>query len=269
MSPTAPASPKSDLRSPIRAKPSLRSSAAPKPLAGKRPPKSVPLATLLAPLSRIAQTRHYAKGQQVFLEGMPADGFALLNSGCIRLYCLAENGREVEIQRFGAGQMVGAALALAQGRYLHFGEACEETEVMWYPAASAMAIIVKTPTLAKFFLQELAAKCQALTSRLGTLQLQTVRERLLHRLTELCPHGGECGFQLPMAKRDLAKSLGTTPETLSRTFQELQDEGVIVVRGKRIEMLTCERRKRLGLCAPDGACGGSGCVGGDCALPTD
>jgi CRP/FNR family transcriptional regulator len=219
---------------------------------GKRPPKAVPLATLLAPLSRIAQVRRYAKGQQVFLEGMPADGFALLNSGCIRLYCLGESGREVEIQRFGPGQMVGAALALAQGRFLHFGEACEETEVMWYPANSAMAIIVKTPTLAKFFLQELAAKCQGLTSRLGTLQLQTVRERLLHRLTELCPHGGECGFALPMPKRDLAKSLGTTPETLSRTFQELQDEGIITVQGKQIQMLGCERRKRLGLCSGGG-----------------
>ena len=46
---------------------------------------------------------------------------------------------------------------------------------------------------------------------------------------------------LPVSKTQLASNLGTTSETLSRTFRKLSDDEVIRVKGKKIEILDPDR----------------------------
>jgi CRP-like cAMP-binding protein len=94
------------------------------------------------------------------------------------------------------------------------------------------------------FLRILAGKCSELTTRIAALQMQTVRERLLYYMGELCPKDGRCSFHLPISKRELAQQLGTSPETLSRTLRELQNEGVLQVNNRQIVMTDCLRKGR-------------------------
>ncbi|SLC97793.1 Anaerobic aromatic degradation regulator [Mycobacteroides abscessus subsp. abscessus] len=49
--------------------------------------------------------------------------------------------------------------------------------------------------------------------------------------------GNSPTITLPMAKKDIASYLGTTPETISRKFTELEDEGLIQqLPGKKIKI---------------------------------
>ena len=48
-------------------------------------------------------------------------------------------------------------------------------------------------------------------------------------------------ISLPVSKTQLASNLGTTSETLSRTFRKLSDEEIISVQGRRIEILDSDR----------------------------
>ena len=48
------------------------------------------------------------------------------------------------------------------------------------------------------------------------------------------PHGDGVCFDLGMKKGMLADYLGVTPETLSRSFAQLQNGGVITVKGSKI-----------------------------------
>jgi CRP/FNR family transcriptional regulator len=49
-----------------------------------------------------------------------------------------------------------------------------------------------------------------------------------------------------MSKSELASSLGTVPETLSRALARLRDEGVLVVRGSEVVVLDVGALARLG-----------------------
>jgi CRP/FNR family transcriptional regulator len=51
---------------------------------------------------------------------------------------------------------------------------------------------------------------------------------------------------LGMSKTDLAASLGTVPETLSRALGKLRDEGVLEVRGSEIIVYDVGALARLG-----------------------
>ena len=197
-----------------------------------------------SPLEAIGIPVHFSRGQLLFSEGEPAQGFWLLLSGGVRLYSLGENAREAEIHRCEAGDIVGAALALARLPYPHFGAATEDCEALYFPTLQAMPLIAQHPPLAQLFLRILAGKCSELSSRIAALQMQTVRERLLYYLGELCPKDGSCRFRLPLSKRELAAQLGTSPETLSRTLRELQDEGALDMHNRELHLKGCLRQGR-------------------------
>jgi len=69
----------------------------------------------------------------------------------------------------------------------------------------------------------------------------------LHGLSVRLHHLGESGsqFKLPMSREDIARFLGLAFETVSRGFTRLQDDGVISVLGRRVEILDHIRLDRL------------------------
>ena len=54
-----------------------------------------------------------------------------------------------------------------------------------------------------------------------------------------CPDGSPepLTVELGISRVDLAALLGTVPETLSRTFRALQEDGVISARGRTVSLL--------------------------------
>ena len=70
---------------------------------------------------------------------------------------------------------------------------------------------------------------------------------LLHNLLERVQPPGETLFELtlPMSRDDIARYLGLALETVSRGFTRLQDEGVLRVAGRHIEILEPQALQRI------------------------
>jgi CRP/FNR family transcriptional regulator len=51
-------------------------------------------------------------------------------------------------------------------------------------------------------------------------------------------------FSLPMARNDIANFLGLAVETVSRVFTRFQNQGVIKVRGREVELLDVKALQR-------------------------
>ena len=198
-------------------------------------------------LAPIAHAKSYAPNEFLFTEGQKALGFWLIRSGSVRLYSMGENLKEAEIHRCESGDMVAGAFAVAKIPFPHFGAAINACETFYYPTDLALPIITKTPELAALFLRILAGKCGDLVARVSALQMQTIRDRLIYYLGELCPKNQHCQFTLPMSKKELAQFLGTTPETLSRLFRDLQSEKILTVERRWITLHQCLRKNRCHL----------------------
>jgi CRP/FNR family transcriptional regulator len=69
----------------------------------------------------------------------------------------------------------------------------------------------------------------------------------LHSLGERYRNVGQPDhqFQLPMSREDIARFLGLALETVSRGFTRLQDDGVIAVTGRRVEIVNAAELLRL------------------------
>lgn len=199
-----------------------------------------PLA-ILEHIRDLGVPRKATPGKILLSEGDPIEGFYWLEEGAVRVFQINLEGKEFEVARFGAGQWVAPALALSADRFPHFMMSLTNSRLLFFSREKAIERIVQDPLLARHFLQLLADRCQFLHKRLHTLQLQSLRDRLEHYLLQECAHDGKCLVRIAMPKKDLAQVLGTTPETLSRTLRQMEEEGVIDMKGREIRMLQCGR----------------------------
>jgi CRP/FNR family transcriptional regulator len=69
----------------------------------------------------------------------------------------------------------------------------------------------------------------------------------LHGLGERFHHIGmsRTDIRLPMSREDIARFLGLALETVSRGFSRLQDDGIVAVLGRRVEILDNDELSRL------------------------
>lgn len=195
----------------------------------------------------LGRERRLGKGASLFEADEAAAEFYYLQQGEIRVYKLDDQGREMEVTRLAAGDFVGEAFALVGGRFPFFAQASRDSRVLAFPAAAVERAIVADPEAARFFVRLLARKCVSLSGRVESLGMRTVSQRLAEFLLSRCGGPGGCLVDLPMSKGELAKSLGTVSETLSRSLRQLRDDGLIEVRGPSIRVLDCPGLKsRLG-----------------------
>ncbi len=197
--------------------------------------------TALQGLLALGSERRFLEGDYLLREHDRIRGFFWILEGGVRVFQVSFSGREVEVGRFGAGEMVAAALGFSRERFPHFAQALTATRVVFLPRAAAWERIVTDPALAGHFLSTLSGRCQGLQERIELMAFHDVRERFLRYLLQLCPHEGHCRIQLPRAKREIAQMLWTTPETLSRILADLVREGLVEVRGREIRVLSCTR----------------------------
>lgn len=93
----------------------------------------------------------------------------------------------------------------------------------------------------------LARTLQAVDAgRSGMIQLASASagERLEHFLrtmaTRICGCSkGECEFNLPMSRREIAEHLGLTIETVSRQFAALREAGILETQGRSTVRICC------------------------------
>ncbi len=192
-------------------------------------------------LEKLGKPRRYPRGALLFSAGDPGSGFHFVRSGEIRVFRMDERGREIELVRVGPGDFVGEAVVFASVPYPAFAQAGKNSETLYFDKKTVLTAIGKNPDVAESFLGLLARKCVVLNERLEQLGLQTVRQRLVRYLLSSCSGERSCEIVLETRKGDLARLLGTIGETLSRTLAQMEREGLIKVRGRRITVLDCPR----------------------------
>ena len=78
------------------------------------------------------------------------------------------------------------------------------------------------------------------------LSLREVSARLARYLVDEARRLGRPKFRLALSKGELAHQLGTTAESISRSFSKFRDEGLLETSGKLVHLLDAERLERFG-----------------------
>jgi CRP-like cAMP-binding protein len=192
-------------------------------------------------VKNLGRLYRYARGAFLFQAEEKAAGFYYVETGEIRVFKMDEQGRELEVARLGPGDFLGEAIAFVSGRFPFYAQADKDSSVYYFEAQALFHRIESDPAIARFFIGLLAQKCVVLSSRVESLGLRTVRQRLIQYLLANCYGPGPCLVELKIKKGELAKLLGTISETLSRVLKQMQKEGLIAVDGRKIHIRDCQK----------------------------
>lgn len=187
----------------------------------------------LAAVAAFAVLRNLERGEYLFRQGAPPEGFYVVQRGAINVHRVSAAGREQVIHIFRAGESFAEAALAAPTGYPADARAVEPSAVLLIPKGPMLALIGRRPDLALRMLGSMSQHLRVLVGMLDDLTLKDVETRLANWL--LKHSAGRPGpLQLPGTKRVLAAELGTSSETLSRTFAALRDRKVIAVAGQTI-----------------------------------
>lgn len=181
--------------------------------------------------------KRLGKGEYLFRQDAPAEGFYVVQQGAINVYRSNASGKAQVIHVFRVGESFAEATLFENTGYLADASALEQTSVLFVPKTAFLELLRKRPELALRMLASMSRHLQKLVGLIDDLTLKDVQTRLVGWLLERC--GKSLGNEpavvnLDRSKSVLAAEFGTTNETLSRTFAELRDQKLIFVRGRTI-----------------------------------
>ncbi len=194
----------------------------------------------LEKIAEFAIAKQIAKGDYLFREGSPSEGFYVVQRGAINVHRVSATGKEQIIHVFRAGQSFAEAALASEGGYPADARAIEESSVLLIPKIDFVALLRNRPELAMRMLGSMSQHLRVLVGLIDDLTLKDIESRLANWLLKHCsrPIGAApTTIQLDCTKRVLAAELGTVSETLSRTLAKFRNECLVDVAGKTITIL--------------------------------
>ena len=202
----------------------------------------------LQEIARIASPRRVSRGELIFAEDEPAKGLYAVVEGRVKVFKSGPDGKEQILRIWEAGEIFGEAPALWGGYYPASATALEPGEVLWIPRDRLIEAIRRDPELGLALLAAMSQRLHHLTGLVEELSLREVPARLAGYLIQLpvAREGDHTVVELDVSKAQLAASIGTIPETLSRALSRLAGEGLLAaVSARKIRLIDLEGLEEL------------------------
>lgn len=202
-------------------------------------------------LALLCHIHKYQAGELIFTQGEDATVFYIVLTGKVQIYKISAEGKEMILHLFGPGNIF-AEVPIFSGipQYPANSLCMEDSEVLAIQGPEFKALVSRYPDMALNLLSVFAKKLHEFSELIEDLSLRTVESRLAKYLLSVSENSPDKAV-IYIHKKTLAAILGTIPETLSRTFKKLSDNGYIKVDGNRIQLL--EREKLVEVAGGDHA----------------
>jgi CRP/FNR family transcriptional regulator, dissimilatory nitrate respiration regulator len=186
-------------------------------------------------VAAIAVERRYDKGQTIFMEGDDGDGFYIVAEGQVKIFKVSIEGKEQILHIYGPGHPFGEVPVFSGQRFPANALALLPSRLLFFPRPAFVDLITSHPFLSMNMLAMLSMRLREFTIQIENLSLKEVPGRLASYLLYLAEEQNQSGkVTLPISKGQLASLLGTIPETLSRIFTKMSQQGIITVNGSEI-----------------------------------
>lgn len=204
-------------------------------------------------LSSRVTIRRVAAGSSIISQDEPGDSVFVIMNGRIKVVIFGENGREVTLSLLRQSDSFGEMAMFDQTTRSANCLAVEPTTLLVLSREDLHRHMASHPRTAMNLLGEMARRLRRADETIAQLALCDVNERLIHRLVDLAREEGTASPEGLLVRRrptqqDLANMIGSCRETISRAFNQLARDGLIIPRGRALVvtpalMARVEKRK--------------------------
>ena len=177
-------------------------------------------------------------GEHVFREGDPFGAIAAVRAGTVKTYQIDRNGHEQVLGFHLPGEVIGLN-AIHDDRYPCNAVALDTVMLCRFSFPKISVLATRVPGLQKQLFRLLSRDIGRAALLAGDWSAdQRMAAFLVGVSRRLAARGfSSSRFQLTMPRTDIANYLRLAPETVSRVLRRFQEEGVLQVERRELELL--------------------------------
>lgn len=181
--------------------------------------------------------KKYTAGSYIYEPDHDLSALLIVDTGQIDVLNINDSGQELLLYSLYSHQVDVEASLFTDATHHHFARAKTDAQVCMIRRTDFQKLLHDHPKLALTMLNTYGTRLTELEQRQISLSLQRADERLLKYLHEIAAIQMNNTFELSVTKKELAASLHITPETLSRLFQKLTQNGHIKLNRRKVTLL--------------------------------
>ncbi len=203
---------------------------------------------ILQSLAEDRNINRYKKKQVIYSEANRPSRLYYIRKGKVKAYKTNEDGKELVVDLFSAGDFLGY-LALLEGTvYKETAEAMEDTELAVIPKEDFEDLMNNNREVARKFITMLAKNVTSKEEHLLGLAYNSLRKKVADALIKLhkkyTPLQGS-PFIIDISRDNLASIAGTATESLIRTLSDFKSEKLIEIKDGAISILNEKKLENL------------------------
>ena len=188
-------------------------------------------------VAKLVVQHNYPKGTIIYLAGDKVGHFMILEAGQVKISQVAANGKEQLLKVLQPGDFDGEAALFNGDQRNVTATALVDSNVCQIEQGAFQKLLQKSPQLSVSLLATMSQEINSLQEEKTLSSTADMAGKLAKYLVETGAALDENPFKLPLKKKDIATYLGTTPETISRTFKQLTSKGLIEAKGSQVKII--------------------------------
>ena len=187
------------------------------------------------------EIRTFKKGEFIYRKGNKPKGVYFMKYGWVKIFRGGNEGDEVILQMLGHNEFIGYVSLLNDTPYPDNAQALGYCELYFFPRNVFLTLIHENNDFTRSIIQMLCNEIWSSEKQIVNLHSKKIDSRLatllldLEQASENSPVYDDSLIRLP--KKDLAKIINISPETLSRYLTRFQESGLIKSINGMIELL--------------------------------
>lgn len=204
----------------------------------------------LEALAQVTASRRFPKGVTIFFEGDRGDALYIVRVGYVKIYRVAEDGREKTLALLSNGEFFGEMALLDEEPRSAVAETLESTTLYILHRNDFRRLLAESASMSLQILRVLTRRLRQTNAQVTDLVFKDVRSRVGRALLDLAKRHGvaiEAGSKvaLKLTHQELANLVGTARETVSRILAEFQDARYITFEGRYVVVVDREALMQL------------------------
>lgn len=184
--------------------------------------------------------RTYEKDEFIYFTDDPANNIFLISKGKVKILNYTEEGEEVVKGILTVGDLFGEMVVLGEDKRTDFAQATEnKTNVCQMNIDELQGLMLENKKFALTINKLIGLRIRKLERRLDSLVFKDVRTRLIEFIKELSENSAKKDNKGTLIShfythKDIADLIGTSRQTVTTSFNDLKNEGLLDFKRKEI-----------------------------------
>lgn len=195
--------------------------------------------------SILFQRKSFPPGSLIVSQGEECNRLLILTEGIVKAEMVGPTGKSLKIEDMEAPSVLASAFLFGKNNIFPVN-IVSSTDVRFIviPKGELLKLFQKNEQILQNFLSMISSRAQFLSDKLRFHSFKSLKAKLAFFL--VTEAGGNKSFKLKHSQQDLAELFGVARPSIGRAFLLLQEEGVIDIRYKQVEIL--DRKKLAEAC---------------------